>query len=396
MLLSLVKRFVFSTDPGALARFSWNFGLKSLLSIERFKRQSRRGLVFPPVMFLSITSRCNLRCLGCWVSVDGPVREMPVADVDRIIRQCKRRGNYFFGLLGGEPTLHPGLWEILSRHSDCYFQLLTNGTTLTAETAARMRRLGNVTPLISIEGLAASGDQRRGGREIYSKALAAVEHCRRQGLLIGIASSICRSNIDELATEDFLRELIARGVHYVWYYIYRPVGPRPSAELALGGEQIDRLREFIVQARTRLPILIVDAYWDEQGRAMCPAASGISHHVSPEGDVEPCPPIQFARDSAVRGPIYPTIVGSAFLKSFRSVAAETTRGCILLEQPGRLREFLIEQQGRDTSGRGSGLAELAAAAPCPGHHRPGREIPERHWMYRLAKRYWFFGFGAYG
>jgi hypothetical protein len=26
---------------------------------------------------------------------------------------------------------------------------------------------------------------------------------------------------------------------------------------------------------------------------------------------------------------------------------------------------------------------------------PGEEIPEKHWMYRLAKKYWFSDFGAY-
>ena len=26
---------------------------------------------------------------------------------------------------------------------------------------------------------------------------------------------------------------------------------------------------------------------------------------------------------------------------------------------------------------------------------PGQEVPEKHWMYRLAKKYWFSDFGAY-
>jgi hypothetical protein len=34
--------------------------------------------------------------------------------------------------------------------------------------------------------------------------------------------------------------------------------------------------------------------------------------------------------------------------------------------------------------------------PRPCHDLPGQEIPERHWLYRYAKRRWFFGFGTYG
>jgi hypothetical protein len=26
---------------------------------------------------------------------------------------------------------------------------------------------------------------------------------------------------------------------------------------------------------------------------------------------------------------------------------------------------------------------------------PGEEIPEKHWMYRISKKYWFYDFNAY-
>ena len=31
----------------------------------------------------------------------------------------------------------------------------------------------------------------------------------------------------------------------------------------------------------------------------------------------------------------------------------------------------------------------------PSQYGPGQEIPERSWVYRLAKRFWFNDFGAY-
>jgi hypothetical protein len=42
------------------------------------------------------------------------------------------------------------------------------------------------------------------------------------------------------------------------------------------------------------------------------------------------------------------------------------------------------------------FAELELMEPCPSHHLAGREVPERSWAYRFAKKHWFFGFGAYG
>ena len=41
------------------------------------------------------------------------------------------------------------------------------------------------------------------------------------------------------------------------------------------------------------------------------------------------------------------------------------------------------------------MAELEAMTPRFSQWLPGEEIPEKHWMYRLAKKYWFNDFGAY-
>ena len=58
-----------------------------------------------------------------------------------------------------------------------------------------------------------------------------------------------------------------------------------------------RARRFVVEMRAQKPIIIVDAYYDGEGRALCPAATGISHHINPWGDIEPCPIVQFTKES---------------------------------------------------------------------------------------------------
>jgi hypothetical protein len=49
--------------------------------------------------------------------------------------------------------------------------------------------------------------------------------------------------------------------------------------------------------RAKKPIIIIDAYYDGEGKALCPAATGISHHINPWGDIEPCPIVQFSAES---------------------------------------------------------------------------------------------------
>ncbi len=230
---------------------------------------------------------------------------------------------------------------------------------------------------------------------MFAKSLEGIENCRRHKLVTGVATSVCQTNLD-LVNEQWLRRLIDMGVLYAWFYTYRPVGPRPCPELALGPEQLLQVRRFIVQMRRKLPIAIVDAYWDDRGQAICPMTTGVSHHIGPGGDIEPCPIIQFACET-IRdgGSIYDIVTRSAFLSDFRATAAKATRGCVVLERPDLVREIVLRHGARDTTQRGTAIAELEAMRPMNSQHNPGNEVPEEQWIYRFAKKHWFFGFGAY-
>jgi hypothetical protein len=149
--------------------------------------------------------------------------------------------------------------------------------------------------------------------------------------------------------------------------------------------------------RNRKPIAIVDAYYDDEGKALCPAATGISHHIGPFGDVEPCPIVQFAKES-IRdndGDLFKTMTESKLLKDFRQTAAKATRGCIVLERPDLLKEVVERHSCRDTTLRKTAAVELAWMKSRPSQHLPGQAVPEENFIYRFAKKHWFFGFGAY-
>jgi MoaA/NifB/PqqE/SkfB family radical SAM enzyme len=396
MLPRLIFRTLRSADFRCVRKFAWNFGVKGTLSIERFKRRLKRGEYFPPFLYLSIVNSCNLRCQGCWVDVSAARREIDLETLGRTITDAKKHGNVFFGILGGEPFMHSSLFEMLEAHPDCYFQIFTNGQFITPKAAERLRAIGNATPLVSFEGREITSDQRRGNKDVFNRSLRGLEACVNAGLLTGVATSVCQSNIHELLTEAWLDELIRRGVHYVWYHGYRPVGPHMNQELALTPEQLVQVRKFVVEQRAKAPIAIIDAYYDAHGRALCPMSTGISHHVGPGGDIEPCPIIQFATETIRDGRgIFETMRSSEFLKDFRQLSARHTRGCVILERPDLVKELVLKHGARDTTQRGTAMAELDAMTPRFSQWLPGEEQPERHWFYRLAKRYWFSDFNAY-
>ncbi len=361
-----------------------------------YKKRVRRGELFPPFLFLALTNACNLRCRGCWIETRGPIHQLSDEDVDGIIAAGKRQKSYFYTLLGGEPMMYPRLWDIILRHPDCYFQIITNGMFFTEENVRQIRTAGNVTPLVSIDGLADRNDDRR-GQGVFESAMKGIQRLGQEKILYGVATTVTGENMEEVLTDRYVREFIDRGAMYLWYYVYRPVGSDPSPRFCVGREQMLQLRRRLLQLRRKHPIILIDTYWNAAGEAVCPAALGMGFHVGPQGSIEPCPPLSFAcqtiRDND--RDLFATINQSEFLRGFQQFVNQRTKGCVILEHPQELVEYLRSMSVADCSGRDA-LAEITAGTPRTSHHLPGEEIAEDYWVYRMLKKQLFFGMGGYG
>jgi len=400
MYIPMFKRLLLETDKRLLWKLAWNMGLGGMLSVERHKRRLKRGEVFPPFLYVSVINSCNLRCQGCWVDVSAKMEAMEPAAFHKLVREARAMGNVFFGIVGGEPFMHPKLFELLEPHRDCYFQIFTNGHFITEERAKTMRRLGNVTPLISVEGTATVSDERRGRGGVLSKTLRGIENCLKHKVFTGVCTSVCQTNYHDLVSAAWIDRLIEMGVMYTWFHVYRPMGPDACDDLCLSPQQQLELRKFVVETRAQKPIIIIDAYFDGEGEALCPAATGITHHINPWGDIEPCPIVQFTKESIHsrqpdRRSLRAKFLQSKFLEDFRDLARSTTRGCIVLERPDLLKNLVEKHAAQDSTVRGTALEELDAMSVRTSQYNPGHAIPEKNWLYRLAKRFWFNDFGAY-
>jgi MoaA/NifB/PqqE/SkfB family radical SAM enzyme len=375
-------------------------GWKGMLSVEKHKRRLKKGEVFPPFLYVSIINSCNLRCQGCWVDVAAKQETIKPDAMHRLIREAQEMGNVFFGIVGGEPFMHPQLLEILEAHPDCYFQVFTNGQFITDEVAKKIRKLGNVTPLISVEGNQIVSDERRGRPGVLSKTMEGIKNCLANKVFTGVCTSLCQTNYQDLLNERWVDKLIEMGVMYTWFHVYRPMGPDANPELCLTPEQQLEARRFVVEMRAKKPIIIIDAYFNGEGEALCPAATGITHHINPWGGIEPCPIVQFTKESIHSSEtdtrsLKDKFLQSEYLRDFRDLARTSTRGCIVLERPDLLKQLVEKHGAKDGTVRGTALAELEAMTLRSSQYNPGHEIPEKNWLYRLAKRYWFNDFGAY-
>ena len=397
----LVTRIIYRYMTGvslrlqAKALYLWYW--KGLRSLNAYKKRSREGKQFPPFLFLALTDACNLRCKGCWISRQEQVRQLSLEQIDKIIESGKTQKSFYYTLLGGEPMLYPSLNEILRNHSDCYFQIITNGLFFDASTVRELKALGNVTPLVSLDGLNEFNDQRR-GEGVYDRVLTGLAELKRQKMLFGIATVVTAQNFDNVLSDQYVKQIIDFGAQYLWFYVFRPSGAAPSHNLALTKEQLIEVRRRLLALRKRQPIIIIDTYWDADGQAVCPAAKGLGYHIGPAGSIEPCPPLSYACETIDdnQSNLTQTIESSRFLPAFREFVNSRTHGCVILERPGELAQFLREEGVKDYSRREDGLGELACAACHPSHFQPEAQLPEDFWLYRFLKKRLFFGLGAYG
>lgn len=396
MLNRLLYRLATEISPRLALKAGYLWVYKGRRTVVAYKRRVRKGQLFPPFLFLALTNACNLRCRGCWIESKGAVHSLSLQDVDALVAAGKKQKSYFYTLLGGEPMMVPHLWDILKRHPDCYFQIITNGMFLSDENVLRMRRAGNVTPLVSLDGLERQNDARR-GEGVFQAVVEGLGRLKKQKILFGVATTVTGENLDEVLSDQYVEEIIQRGAMYLWYYVYRPVGADPSPRFCVAREQMIDLRRRLLKLRRKHPIVLIDTYWNAEGEAVCPAALGLGFHIGPQGSIEPCPPLSFACDSIRENDrdLFKTIDQSRFLRGFQEFVGEQTQGCVILEHPRELVDYLRQSSADDTSGRDA-WSELSASEPRTSHHLPGEEIPEDYWVYRFLKRQLFFGLGGYG
>lgn len=392
--MSILKNFL-RTDRRCRNKFMTNMVWKGLLGFRKFRKRRKAGLLFPAFQFISVTNECNLKCQGCWVTSNGSPSYMQPEKIDSIVDAGKKQGSYFYGILGGEPLMYKELTDIFTKHSDCYFQLFTNGTLFTKATAGKLRQAGNVTPLISLEGDEHIADIRRGGHRVYNRTIEAIQTSVSEGLVTGVAISVCKSNIEMALSDEFVNKLHDLGVLYIWYYIYRPAGSNPNYELVLDQSEITRLRKFLVEGRNRFPMILIDSYWRADGTPFCPAADGLSHHINAAGFIEPCPVVQVAAENITKGDMDVIYENSVFLKDFRKEINDKTRGCVLMEDPAWITDF-TRRHGAVNSSNRSDYFEALGKCPSVISHGSCPVIPERNFIYKMAKKTAFFGMGAYG
>ncbi|MFX1377937.1 MAG: radical SAM protein [Promethearchaeota archaeon] len=151
----------------------------------------------PPVVFWSVTHRCNLNCTHCYVDQDS--MEIPFDEACKIIDQLSEAKNFILIFFGGEALLRKDIFELMRYASkkDINVALASNGTLIDKAMAKKLKNTGVGYVQVSIDGLRDIHEQIR-GLNTFDKAISAIKNCLNEGFYTCIGTTITKQNVHQI------------------------------------------------------------------------------------------------------------------------------------------------------------------------------------------------------
>ena len=308
----------------------------------RRAQMAREGVHVPPIAIFSITNGCNLRCKGCYAQAirgDAP-DELSAGRMRGIVEEAEALGISFFVIAGGEPLTRPEIVDIARDHPRVIFLLVTNGLLLDEGLIAKLARLRNVVPVLSIEGTQAETDERR-GRGVHERLRGKMEQLRRAGIFFSLSFTVTRSNFDTVTDTEFLENAVQAGCRLFFHMEYTPIRAGTD-EWVITDSQRESMKGLVALFRARFRAVFIAVPWDEEEQGGCLASGRGFVHISATGDLEPCPFAPYSDTNVLQVPLKEAL-RSRFLRVMREnhgLFAETEGGCALWKNREAVRALL--------------------------------------------------------
>lgn len=254
-------------------------------------RQWRDGVKMPVTLAIVDDVGCKARCTHClFTAFTDRKARLGLDDLDRVLDQALAMNTTQVYMVGADPFYRDdvdGFLDVLAQHRHQLFLLFTEGQRVTEAHLDRIRRAGNIVPVLNIDGMAEATERRKGEGSFarLDDLLAAVQKRR---MLIGVSAMVSTANLDEVTSEPFVRYLDERGAYFLAYIPYSPVDLREERHLVLGEEGRDRLFDRSQRLnRVARGLVVFDMLGIEQQLTSCPAAM-YTMAVYHDGTVTPC------------------------------------------------------------------------------------------------------------
>lgn len=312
----------------------------------------REEMDIPPFLISSISTTCNLQCKGCYARKNG-IADDPGKDGKhtlqpeewrRIFTEAASLGINFSLLAGGEPLMRKDLLESISNVEDMIFPIFTNGTLIGPTYLEFFEKHLNMVPIISLEGLQTSTDQRR-GQGVFKKAMQAMEDLSQRKLFFGTSITVTTENMTFVTSTDFIDQLRSYGCKIIFYVEYVPLD-EGTEHLAFGDEHVEQMEQTMNIRREQYEDLIFLSFpGDEKALGGCLASGRGFFHIGPDGAAEPCPFSPYSDSNVAKMGVLGALKSPLFrrIRDARALGWEHTGGCTLFEHREEI-EALTQQK----------------------------------------------------
>lgn len=323
---------------------------KSYLISEKIRKNKlEEGIKVPPFLILSVTAKCNLRCNGCYATAAGNITDKntqskKILDIKQwtaIIKEATKIGVFGFVVAGGEPFLYPCLIQLFKEFRNSFFVVLTNGTLIKDRDFKTLKKLGNISIIVSIEGNNKLTDTRR-GKGVYDKAMDTLKKLNKYGVINGTSVTITRANYEYWMDDKNIDDLIAWGIRVGIFIEHIPTtSEKHDYDLMLTSKERKKFREKILNYREKKSIYIVHSPGDEEYFGGCVSAGRGFAHITPSGDLTPCPISNIATHNLTKSTLLEGFASPLFKKIRENEHLLETEGmpCALFAHPKEVNEL---------------------------------------------------------
>ena len=275
--------------------------------------------MLPTTFWLIVTYRCNDRCGGCYAAAEcfpaqrplpKPDDDMPLAYAKDVMAELKDCGVDNCLLIGGEPTLHAYLLELIEYGTSLglKMKLVTNGRRLADRSyVERLKQAGLVHTSVSIEASTADLHDRITGTRGFGQRIAGLQNLVDVGVSNNSILTLTVQNAEEVVP---VAQLVHRmGVKNVLYNFSLPtvsenggvdgrfsLDPRTGATIIVSAYR--RLKELRIPFTffATIPLCLIDEDTREAMIADRTIARSYHCHIfygtgaafEPNGNVLPC------------------------------------------------------------------------------------------------------------
>ena len=262
LVLPIVKQIIkkglnsFNTSEEALINTMQDpYWRKGLLSV--IKGMGNFGVHKPFVpgapfqIVWNITKACNFKCIHCYENAGKKADdELTTDEIIEGIDKLSRLGVASIAFSGGEPTVHPGIIDLIKLASEdgMYVSMASNGfKTAKIEHAKEFADAGLLFVQISLDGLnPETHDNFRGVPNSWNRAVQSIKNFLELGVFVEVSTTVTQENYDEIpGMIDFMREL---GVEWFMLYNFIPTGSGSEVrDLDLTPKQRNELLKLIYE-----------------------------------------------------------------------------------------------------------------------------------------------------